>query len=177
MDDRVSHVTRLPLSESSPSPPSPASTPTPCLSCSMTSVLPHQATHSWQDAWNSAQDTIARIRADATSSSSPAPRVTRVGKVDAELLDAELVHLLKEPLTKAMNLVDVCASFHAQRMLVLTQPLQSTFKAKFDPELTLFIHLVLYKLSVWDHGASYGAKLQGLKYAPPRSTARILTGP
>ncbi|KAI1786494.1 peroxisomal biogenesis factor 2 [Ganoderma leucocontextum] len=123
----------------------------------MSSALPHNVSHSWQDAWNSAQDTIARILSDVASSSSPTPRVTRVGKVDAELLDAELVQLLKEPLTKALNLVD------------------SAFKAKFDPELTLFIHLVLYKLSVWDHGASYGAKLQGLKYAPPRTTAHILT--
>ena len=53
--------------------------------------------------------------------------------------------------------------------------LQSAFKAKFDPELTLFIYLVLYKLSVWDHGASYGAKLQGLKYAPIRGPFRALT--
>ena len=52
---------------------------------------------------------------------------------------------------------------------------QSAFKAKFDPELTLFIHLVLYKLSVWDHGASYGAKLQGLKYAPIRGHFQALT--
>ncbi|TBU32716.1 peroxisomal biogenesis factor 2 [Dichomitus squalens] len=117
----------------------------------MSSTLPHNVENSWQDAWNSAQDTIARIRDDVASSSSPSPRITRVGKVDAELLDAELVQVLKEPLTKALSLVD------------------SAFKAKFDPELTLFIHLVLYKLSVWDHGASYGAKLQGLKYAPLRA--------
>ena len=73
----------------------------------MSSSSPRELERSWQDAWNSAQDTIARIRGDLASSSSPTPRVTRVGKVDAELLDAELVHLLKEPLTKALSLVDV----------------------------------------------------------------------
>ena len=41
---------------------------------------------------------------------------------------------------------------------------QSAFKAKFDPELTLLIHIVLYKFSIFDQGASYGAKLQGLRY-------------
>ena len=81
----------------------------------MAAVYPHDPNRSWQDAWNNAQDSIARIRGDVSSSSSPAPRVTRVGKVDAELLDAELVQLLKEPLTKAFNLVDVCAPVHNER--------------------------------------------------------------
>lgn len=41
---------------------------------------------------------------------------------------------------------------------------QSAFKARFEPELTLLIQLTLYKFSLWDSGASYGAKLQGLRY-------------
>lgn len=42
--------------------------------------------------------------------------------------------------------------------------LQSAWKARLEPELGLFIQLTLYKLSVWDLGASYGAQLQGLRY-------------
>ncbi|EIW61839.1 peroxisomal biogenesis factor 2 [Trametes versicolor FP-101664 SS1] len=114
---------------------------------------------SWQNAWSDAQDRISRIRADVAASPSPHPRITRVGKVDAELLDAELVQLLKEPLTKALSLVN------------------SAWKAQFEPELGLLIQLVLYKFSVWDQGSSYGAKLQGLKYAPPPgSRSRIASG-
>lgn len=41
---------------------------------------------------------------------------------------------------------------------------QSALKARFEPELTLLIQLTLYKFSLWDSGASYGAKLQGLTY-------------
>jgi peroxin-2 len=43
-------------------------------------------------------------------------------------------------------------------------PCQSTLRSRFNDELVLFISLALYKLSVWDSGASYGAKLQGLRY-------------
>lgn len=42
---------------------------------------------------------------------------------------------------------------------------QSSLKGRFDPELTLLIQLTLYKFSLWDTGATYGAKLQGLRYA------------
>ncbi|KAI0832481.1 peroxisomal biogenesis factor 2 [Trametes gibbosa] len=115
----------------------------------MTSQHPLALDQSWKNAWRDAQRRLPQIQADIAVTPSPLPRITRVGKVDAELLDAELVQLLKEPLTKALNLVN------------------SAFKARFEPELGLLIHLVLYKFSVWDQGASYGAKLQGLKYASP----------
>jgi len=35
----------------------------------------------------------------------------------------------------------------------------SSLRARFEPELTLLIQLTLYKLSIWNIGASYGAKL------------------
>ena len=73
----------------------------------MSSAHPDSLAASWQNAWNSAQQDISRIRADIASAPPPDPRITRVGKVDAELLDTELVQLLKEPLTKALSLVDV----------------------------------------------------------------------
>ena len=49
--------------------------------------------------------------------------------------------------------------------------MQSTLKSRFEPELSLFIQLTLYRLSVWATGASYGAKLQDLKYTHTASSA------
>ena len=49
--------------------------------------------------------------------------------------------------------------------------MQSTLKSRFEPELSLFIQLTLYRLSVWATGASYGAKLQDLKYTYTVSSA------
>lgn len=62
---------------------------------------------SWQNAWNDAQRRMPQIQADVAASPAPLPRIARVGKVDAELLDSELVQLLREPLTKAFSLVNV----------------------------------------------------------------------
>ncbi|KIM26780.1 hypothetical protein M408DRAFT_16827 [Serendipita vermifera MAFF 305830] len=38
-----------------------------------------------------------------------------------------------------------------------------------EPELTLILQLLLYKYSVWNSGSTYGAKLQGLRYASSKS--------
>jgi peroxin-2 len=45
-------------------------------------------------------------------------------------------------------------------------------KTRYAPELALIIKIVLYKFSVWDWGASYGARLQGLTYRLPRRLPR-----
>lgn len=81
----------------------------------MSTQHPLALNQSWQNAWSDAQDRISRIRADVAATPSPHPRITRVGKVDAELLDAELVQLLKEPLTKALSLVNVRISLSLSR--------------------------------------------------------------
>jgi peroxin-2 len=62
---------------------------------------------SWQEAWDKAQPRLAFIRDTLNSNSSPDPRVIRVGQLDSELLDQELVHLLQEPLNKALALFNV----------------------------------------------------------------------
>ncbi|KAH9943387.1 peroxisomal biogenesis factor 2 [Epithele typhae] len=72
-------------------------------------LLPAARAPSWQEAWHNAQ-----------------PELSGCARM------SQLVQLLKDPLSKAIGLVD------------------STLKGKFDPEFTLLIHLVLYKLSVWD---------------------------
>lgn len=65
----------------------------------------------WQEAYSSAQPTLYSIR-DSLGSTTPNPRIMRVGQLDAELLDQELVQLLCEPLKKALNLVNVCLYLH-----------------------------------------------------------------
>ncbi|KAI0347523.1 hypothetical protein BDW22DRAFT_1387859 [Trametopsis cervina] len=111
----------------------------------MTNVA-SSSTATWQRLWNEAQPRLGYIRESLSSRAPPPPRITRVGKLDAELLDQELVNVLQEPVSKALSLVN------------------SAFKTRFEPELVLLIQLTLYKFSLWDTGASYGAKLQGLKY-------------
>ncbi|KAF8528820.1 peroxisomal biogenesis factor 2 [Hysterangium stoloniferum] len=101
---------------------------------------------SWQQAWELAQPRLEAIRKSTTTFHQSIPRVLRVGQLDAELLDQELLQILKEPFYKALGLI------------------HSSYRSRFEPELNLLVYLVLYKFSVWDVGATYGAKLQNLRY-------------
>ncbi|KAI0081839.1 hypothetical protein K474DRAFT_1635257 [Panus rudis PR-1116 ss-1] len=102
---------------------------------------------SWQQLWEEAQPRLHSIQRTVVSQDTPSARIIRVGQLDAELLDQELVQVLQEPVTKALGLV------------------HSAFRARFQPEITLLLQLTLYKFSVWDSCASYGARLQGLRYS------------
>jgi hypothetical protein len=62
----------------------------------------------WQQAWDSAQPKLSSIRDSLGAITSPTPRIVRVGQLDSELLDQELVHLLCEPLQKALSIANVC---------------------------------------------------------------------
>ncbi|KAK7060504.1 peroxisome assembly protein (Peroxin-2) [Paramarasmius palmivorus] len=104
---------------------------------------------SWDNVWNSVQPSLSTIKDYLRGLYAPNPRVLRVGQLDSELLDQELVHLLQEPLTKTFAQVN------------------AVFARRFDPELALLIQLTLYRFSMWNTGASYGAKLQGLRYISP----------
>lgn len=75
----------------------------------------------------------------------------RVGQVDAELLDEELLSLLKNQAGEGLKL------FGAH------------LKDEYGAEIGAFLRAALWKLSIWDHGASYGASLQGLKYIDARA--------
>ena len=72
------------------------------------SDIPSSSTPAWQKIWNEARPTLEEIRHSVGDGVPPAPRITRVGKLDAELLDQELVQVLQEPLAKALNLISVC---------------------------------------------------------------------
>lgn len=62
----------------------------------------------WQQAWDQAQPRLLSLRDSLPSSAVPASRILRVGQLDAELLDQELVHILLEPVNKALALIHVC---------------------------------------------------------------------
>lgn len=63
----------------------------------------------WQQAWDAAQPRLHSIRDAIASQEYPQPksRIIRVGQLDAELLDAELVHILTEPVSKALAIINV----------------------------------------------------------------------
>jgi peroxin-2 len=75
----------------------------------------------------------------------------RVGQVDAELLDEELLQLLKGQAGEGLK--------------YFGSHLADTYTA----EILLALRLVLFKLSIWNNNSSYGAHLQGLRYTDARS--------
>lgn len=76
----------------------------------------------------------------------------RVGQVDAELLDDELLELLKGQVGEGLKYFGT--------------HITDTYSA----EILLALRAVLWKLSIWNNNASYGAHLQGLRYTDARSS-------
>jgi peroxin-2 len=66
----------------------------------------------WEQAWVSAQPRLTRLRDSLNPYNSPHRPVKRVGQLDAELLDLELLHLLQDPLTNALTSINVRERFH-----------------------------------------------------------------
>ena len=60
----------------------------------------------WQRIWDESQARLSSIRESLHDGPMPTSRVTRVGKLDAELLDQELVQVLQDPLAKALALLN-----------------------------------------------------------------------
>ncbi|KAI4188591.1 MAG: hypothetical protein LQ346_005288 [Caloplaca aetnensis] len=79
----------------------------------------------------------------------------RVGQVDAELLDEELLELLRGQVGEALKYFG------------------SHLRDDWSPEILLGLRAALFKLSLWDHDASYGAALQNLKYTDARHTGPV----
>ena len=69
--------------------------------------MAHNPSPAWQQAWDQAQSQLSSIRESLSTFPRYAPRVLRVGQLDSELLDQELLQLLKEPITKALGLIQV----------------------------------------------------------------------
>ncbi|PKI85073.1 Pex2p [Malassezia vespertilionis] len=97
-------------------------------------------------AYSHALPAIEAIRKRLPHFSSPVLRVQRVGQLDAELLDQELTDLLAEPVKTALR--NVAPSMDTQ----------------YADEIYVLLRVVLYKFSIYDRSASYGAMLQNLKF-------------
>ena len=100
----------------------------------------------YDEAYTRASSSVARIRDGLPSFPMPALRVQRVGQLDANLLDQELADLLAQPVTAALRR----ASPWLER--------------RYAAEIRMMLRLILYKFSIYDHRASYGAMLQNLRY-------------
>lgn len=130
-----------------------------------------------------AEQSASQLRARLSSSSSPILRglggsalslwdtlssregtrpAFRVGQVDAELLDEELVGLLREQVGDALKYVGGVGS---------------DLKEEWSAEILLALRAVLFKLTVWDHDATYGAALQNLRYTDARHDGPVLVPP
>jgi peroxin-2 len=83
----------------------------------------------------------------------------RVGQVDAELLDEELLELLKAQVGEALKYF----GGHIQD--------------EWSAEILLALRAILFKLTVWDHDATYGAALQNLKFTDARKKSSVLVAP
>lgn len=83
----------------------------------------------------------------------------RVGQVDAELLDEELLGLFKTQVGDALK--------------YLGPHLQDDW----SQEILLALRAILFKLSIWDNDASYGASLQNLRYTDARNSSLALPKP
>ncbi|PYI13917.1 putative peroxisome biosynthesis protein [Aspergillus violaceofuscus CBS 115571] len=83
----------------------------------------------------------------------------RVGQVDAELLDEELLGLLKGQVGDALK-------YYGPQM-----------REDWSHEIQFALRAALFKLSIWDHDASYGAALQNLRYIDSRSKGPVHSAP
>lgn len=101
---------------------------------------------------------------DAVSSREGTRPVFRVGQVDAELLDEELVGLLKGQVGEAVKYFGAGGG-------------ASTIKDDWEAEIALALRAALFKLTVWDHDATYGAALQNLRYTDARREGPVPVPP
>ncbi|KFG79935.1 peroxisomal biogenesis factor 2 [Metarhizium anisopliae] len=97
---------------------------------------------------------------DAMSSREGTRPAFRVAQVDAELLDEELVALLKDQVCDALKYFG-----------------GGHLHDDWSAETLLALRAILFKLTVWDHDATYGAALQNLKYTDARRHGPVLSPP
>lgn len=77
------------------------------------SLLPSQPVSTeWRTNWENIQPILNKIRQSVASLKSSSLKVMRVGQLDSEILDNELVDILKEQLWSAFSLFKVCLAFY-----------------------------------------------------------------
>ncbi|KAL0090999.1 Pex12 amino terminal region-domain-containing protein [Phycomyces blakesleeanus] len=100
----------------------------------------------WQLDWKNIQPALSSVRRSMASLQTSSLKVMRVSQLDSDILDSELFTILKEQLWNALSLFN------------------PAFKESIEPELLALLNLALFKLSIYDTSATYGAQLQNLKY-------------
>ncbi|CAO3649572.1 unnamed protein product [Cunninghamella blakesleeana] len=100
----------------------------------------------WSSNWDQIQPTLRKIRRSMASLRTSSLKVMRVSQLDSDILDLELFDILKEQLWSALSLF------------------KPTMRENFEPEMLAILNFILFKLSIYDSSASYGAQLQNLKY-------------
>ncbi|KAL2147221.1 hypothetical protein VTI28DRAFT_176 [Corynascus sepedonium] len=98
----------------------------------------------------------------------------RVGQVDAELLDEELVELLRSQVRDALRYV---GGGGGNQAVGGGGGGVNSVAHNWEAEISLVLRAVLFKLTVWDHDATYGAALQNLKYTDARREGPALAPP
>ncbi|KAI9801899.1 MAG: peroxisome assembly protein (Peroxin-2) [Piccolia ochrophora] len=93
----------------------------------------------------------------------------RVGQIDAELLDDELLELLKGQVGEGLKYFGV--RIPLLPLLANAHRLQTHLRDDYTPEISLALRALLFKLSFWDHSTTYGAALQNLRYTDARSAS------
>lgn len=136
------------------------------ISTAFTSAI----SNTWPTAHQRAQSRIAELQAQRASEASLNPHAIfnrnfagpgvvgdistrpafRVGQLDTELLDEELLDLLKQQLWGGLKYFN------------------PSLKETYEPELLAILRATLFKLTIWDNDATYGAALQNLKYVDAR---------
>lgn len=101
---------------------------------------------------------------DAATSREGTKPSFRVGQVDAELLDEELLAQLRTQVGEGLRYLGGGGG-------------QSRLGEDWAPEILLVLRAVLFKLTIWDHDATYGAALQNLKYTDARNRGSVPTPP
>ncbi|RUP19748.1 hypothetical protein BC936DRAFT_139293 [Jimgerdemannia flammicorona] len=104
----------------------------------------------WSQDWEALQEPLTKLRRSIASLPTSPLRVMRVSQLDADLLDVELFGVLKDQLWQALSFF------------------RPTFKETFEPEFVIILQLILYRLSIYESGASYGKQLQNLNYRNER---------
>lgn len=110
---------------------------------------------------------LPAIRSSLSSFPSPPLRVSRVGQLDAALLDHELEGILGGPVSKALAMiVRPCFACSRGRGGGADAGLggQNPGRRSWEPEMTALLRIAVLKMSLYDRGATYGSGLQNLKY-------------
>ena len=100
----------------------------------------------------------------------------RVGQVDAELLDEELLELFRGQVGEALKYYGVTDPT-IQLMQSVIDNVQPHLRDEWSSEILLAVRAILFKLTIWDHDASYGAALQNLRYTDGRHKGLITASP